>query len=214
MRPRYLVVGAIVLVGATAAASSVAARPDVKSGQADPPAGMLEQARPELMLGTGEQLVIVVNGRFGNEQAAAQAGARLAFGELQGFYVDRAANYRLLGYYEQTSPDRQTVDCLAPVDPSGGTCPDPERSWIAMPAVQLVYHPLDRAGPVQDPEPCGIINAPRAGRSSFRSSWRPPQTAPSAMASSSCQPSERRPVPRRSWSSPEALGPRTSSHFA
>lgn len=35
-----------------------------------------------------------------------------------------------------------------------------------MPAVQLVYHSLDRAAPVQDPEPCGIIDAPpcTAGR--------------------------------------------------
>lgn len=82
MRPRSLVVGVIVLVGAAAAASSVAARPDVKAGQAAPPAETLDQARAEQMLGTGEQLVIVVNGRFDNEQAAAQASARLAFGEL------------------------------------------------------------------------------------------------------------------------------------
>ncbi len=114
----------------------------------------------QLMTGAGEQLVIVVNGRFDDEQAAARANARLKFGELQGFYVDRSANYRLLGYYEQTSPDRQTVHCQSLEDPGGGGCSDPLGSWVSLPEVRLVYHPLDHLARVDDPEPCGSVDAP------------------------------------------------------
>ncbi|HXG39675.1 MAG TPA: hypothetical protein VNJ28_01920 [Candidatus Limnocylindrales bacterium] len=145
---------------AAAAASTAAARVGVDPGEPGPHPDRIEALRPELVTGAGEQLVIVVNGRFDDEQAAVRANARLRFGELQGFYVDRSANYRLLGYYEQTSPDRQAVDCQASEDPSGVECPDLGGSWISLPEVRLVYHPLDHPAQIQDPEPCGTIGVP------------------------------------------------------
>lgn len=165
---RFSIVGALSLFVATLVAAVALAWPAASRGsagattneQAGGPADAQPGSQADRMLGTGESLVIVVNGRFDDEGEAARASAGLSFGELQGFYVDRAANYRLLGYYEQVSPDRQVVDCGALEGPSGFECRDVPGVWLSQPEVRLVYHPLDRPTPIRDPEPCGVVGAP------------------------------------------------------
>ncbi|HXF57921.1 MAG TPA: hypothetical protein VNO34_10205 [Actinomycetota bacterium] len=56
--------------------------------------------------GVGEpSLIIVAKGPFASEEEARAAAARLSFGEMQGFYVDRADNYQVFGSYAKVSPD-------------------------------------------------------------------------------------------------------------
>lgn len=65
--------------------------------------------------GVGETMLIVVGGDFPSRveaQAAADA-AQQTFGHLQGFYIDEAANYEVIGVYEQTSVDQRVVPCAA-----------------------------------------------------------------------------------------------------
>jgi hypothetical protein len=65
--------------------------------------------------GVGETMLIVVGGHFASladAQAAAEA-AQETFGHLQGFYIDEAANYELVGVYEQMSANQRVVSCAA-----------------------------------------------------------------------------------------------------
>lgn len=56
--------------------------------------------------GVGEpSLIIVGKGPFASEEEARAAAASFSFGEMQGFYVDKADNYRVFGSYVQVSPD-------------------------------------------------------------------------------------------------------------
>jgi hypothetical protein len=45
------------------------------------------------------------------EAQAAATAAQQTFGHLQGFYIDEAANYQLVGVYEQTSANQRVVPC-------------------------------------------------------------------------------------------------------
>lgn len=116
---------------------------------------------PDQALGIGETVVLVVGGRYATTADARAAAQRLAFGELQGFYVDAAANYDVLGYYEQTTPDRVAVDCETGWRNYRLECRPGQREWTLHPAIQLTYHALGPdLMPVRDAEGCGLVGAP------------------------------------------------------
>ncbi|MGH2628772.1 MAG: hypothetical protein ACRDHY_19205 [Anaerolineales bacterium] len=54
--------------------------------------------------GVGEPLIMVVAGSFDSAELASAAGARMSFGEFQGFYVDEAKHYEVIGFYRRQNP--------------------------------------------------------------------------------------------------------------
>lgn len=93
--------------------------------------------------GVGEQLLIVVAGQYPSEAGARAAVEDLSFGDMQGFYVDAAVNYVVIGAYDQSSPDFQPVDCEA-LPSQAKTCGG-QSVQVALP-VSLEYIPVERLG--------------------------------------------------------------------
>lgn len=77
--------------------------------------------------GTNESLVVVVAGI--RESFASASALRddtnLAFGELQGFFVDASSNYAVLSDYGRTGRRTQQIEC-------GGDCPDGRSSATSL----------------------------------------------------------------------------------
>lgn len=99
-------------------------------------------------------MILVVAGRFPTESAARAAADALSMGDVAGFYVDTAANYRLLGVYDQATPDVLAVACdavaEAPIDCRAGSGP------LRVPQdVRLRYVPMA--------DVAALLAAPRAG---------------------------------------------------
>jgi hypothetical protein len=109
--PRKLFVPMMALVAAGFATGIVLAAP-APSLPAATDASLIEESFVPVA-GVGETMIIVVGGDFpslAEAQAAAEA-AQETFGHLQGFYVDEAANYEVVGVYEQTSANQRVVPC-------------------------------------------------------------------------------------------------------
>ncbi len=105
-----------------------------------------EFAKPEQgldlarMSGTGERLILVVAGAYDTEEAAARATSDISFGDMAGFYVDAAENYKVIGYYAQDKPDAVGLSC-DDVPKTAGECV-PGSSIVAHQPVSLEYHGL------------------------------------------------------------------------
>lgn len=92
------------------------------------------------MSGTGERLIIVIGGMYETEETAAKASGDINFGDMAGFYVDAAENYRVIGYYAQNKPDAVGISC-DDVPKTAGECV-PGSSIVANQPVSLEYHDL------------------------------------------------------------------------
>lgn len=105
----FLPIIALALAGSTT--GIVFATP--AASPAGEPADLFSEEPFVQVTGVGETILIVVGGDFGSlaEAEAARATAQLTFGHLQGFYIDEADNYQVVGVYEQTSADQRVVPC-------------------------------------------------------------------------------------------------------
>ncbi len=87
--------------------------------------------------GQGESILAVVAGTFPDRAEAEARAEELGFGDMQGFYVDSADNYELLGIYDQSSPDLRLEPCGD--RPPGPECPPGTASTRAYQPVELRY---------------------------------------------------------------------------
>lgn len=118
--------------------------------------------------GVGEQMLIVLGGDYASEAEAESAAA--PFGEMQGFYVDASANYRVLGLYDQTGPDLRTIACDSPEAGVGAACTNGALSLKAYQPVALTYVPLSSApNLLARSRPCGGLDLPPCVERRFRS---------------------------------------------
>lgn len=105
--------------------------------------------------GVGEALLLVVYDQYPTETDALDAVAELSFGDMQGFYVDAAKNYSVIGVYDQISPDYQVVDCHTLPQAVPNCTDQPMRAELP---VSLEYVPVEQAGAkfeAADRAPCG-----------------------------------------------------------
>ncbi|HWP62615.1 MAG TPA: hypothetical protein VNO86_04020 [Candidatus Binatia bacterium] len=109
--------------------------------------------------GVGESLVVVVAGSFPDRASAEARAQELTLGDMQGFYVDSADNYELLGIYDQSSPDLTVEPCRN--GPPGPECPPGVAfAWVFQP-IHLVYVPRATAAAyVASGASCGDIGQP------------------------------------------------------
>jgi len=111
--------------------------------------------------GVGERLILVVGGVFDSSEEADSAAAGLSFGDMAGFYVDTTDNYRVIGFYEQTSPDALSVAC-EDLPESGDGCPRGTSVAVLQP-VSLRFRELaDASGFLAGPDDpqCESIGSP------------------------------------------------------
>lgn len=142
---------ALTLLSGGLAGAATAARPPL------PEPTVLDHAA---QVGRGEKLILVVAGRSPTEAAARAAAAALSMGDVAGFYVDAASNYRLLGVYDQTNADVLAVDCAGVAD-APQDCATTGRTLRAPQDVRLRYVPeAGVAALLTAPRPgCGVVGA-------------------------------------------------------
>lgn len=117
--------------------------------------------------GVGERFLIVVGNDYAWE-AEARAAA-VPFGEMQGFYVDSTSNYRVLGLYEQASPDLGTISCESADARAGGACTNGSGSLQAYQPVELTYVSLPSAPSLlARTRACGGLDQPPCVERRFR----------------------------------------------
>lgn len=145
-----VLLGLTLLLGSLAGAAT-AARPPL------PAPTILDHAA---QVGRGERMILVVAGRYPTESEAHAAAAALEMGDVAGFYVDAASNYRLLGAYDQTSPDVVAVACDAVAD-APADCAARGRSLRAPQEIRFRYVPeAGISALLAAPRPgCGAIDA-------------------------------------------------------
>ncbi len=105
--------------------------------------------------GVGEHMLLVVAGEYTSEADARNAAETFSFGDMQGFYVDAATNYIVVGAYDQTSPDFRAVECNSLPQVTDACHGQLMRAEVP---VSLAYIPIERIGAAleaADGEACG-----------------------------------------------------------
>jgi hypothetical protein len=128
-----------------------------RSGGVDAPA-MVDLSS---VTGEGESLLAVVAGAFLDRAEAEARAEEFTFGDMQGFYVDSADNYELLGIYDQSSPDLKLEPCGD--RPPGLECPPGAASTRVYQPVELRYLARGEAMAYRadhEGAPCGTIGLP------------------------------------------------------
>ena len=140
-------IGSIVAIGARPAEPATAIAPD----------------------GVGEDLILVVADSVPAVEDARRLATELGtrFGDVQGMYVDAAANYVINGIHVQTSIDRLSVPCagtlVRPVldgVPTQIDCASGRRSVRVLRPVHLRYLPRTDVTASVFPSPCGHVGLP------------------------------------------------------
>lgn len=117
---------------------------------------LAEQTVPDAV---GETVLLVVAGRAASLQEAETllADTNGRFGELQGFYLDAAADYAVVGALVQTSPEAVSVACEVAEDGhSEIDCPDGVGSVAELQPVRLEHVGAEAFASYAFP-PCGGI---------------------------------------------------------
>ncbi len=136
---------AAVLVS-SAIGATVLRSPDAKADLEIPDAAegvsALEETTLDLVeqvTGAGETVLLVVGGVAPSVTEGAKLRDRLnaSFGDVQGFYLDSAANYEVTGALVRVGPDVATVLCAGHAD-----CPPGRAAVDELQPVRLSYVPL------------------------------------------------------------------------
>lgn len=151
-RVRWFVV---LIVGASLAGGLVGLT-WARSGGVDAPVVDLSS-----VTGEGESLLAVVAGTFADRAEAEVRAEEFTFGDMQGFYIDSADNYELLGIYDQSSADLKLESCGD--RPPGLECPPGAAAALVYQPVELRYVARGEAmAYVADHEgaACGTVGLP------------------------------------------------------
>lgn len=94
--------------------------------------------------GKGENLILVIGGRFSTKEEAEKGAAAVSFGDMAGFYVDSTDNYDVIGVYHQDGPDLVPIPCVD-LPQTIGDC-EPGAVIQSRQAVALQYRALTSDG--------------------------------------------------------------------